>query len=173
MSKLVILAERNILSYLVGIGVKPYEFYTDVETFKKRAPLFDDVKLVIIFSGTCGFSKRYVVRMANSLKSRVDNADDTGLVSVTVLSDTFLPQCEEYYRYSGTPINFRLYSGWTLQARDIVEFWKDFDYTLTDETCGVYLRKSVTADDVRKQIESKTDYSGVIKIPKFNDDAIV
>ena len=173
MSKLVILAERNILSYLVGIGVKPYEFYTDVETFKKRAPLFEDVKLVIIFSGTCGFSKRYVVRMANSLKARVDNTEDTGLVSLTVLSDTYLPQCEEYYKYSGTPINFMLYSGWTLKSKDIIEFWKDFDYAPNEDTCSVYLRKPVTADEVRKQIESKTDYSEAIKIPKFDEDAIV
>lgn len=167
MAKLVVLAERNILPYLNSIGVYPYEFYTDIKTFKRRTPLFEDIKLVIIFAGTCGFSKRYVVRLANLLVDRAENEDDIGLVSVTILSDTFLPQCKCYYKYTARPIDFLEYSGWNLVSQEPVDIWGTLEYSRCSEPASLYLRTPVTAEEVRRGMEGRTDYTSIIKIPEI------
>lgn len=103
MSKLVVLAETNCLGYLQKHNIKPAEFYTDFELFKNKASVLQDVKVLVLFKGTCRFSKRLVLDCAETIRKRVE-AQTSKMQGIYILSDVILPTCKDYYLYAGSPL---------------------------------------------------------------------
>lgn len=112
MSKLVVLSEINCLGYLQRNGISPMEFYTDFAQFKNRSVSFQDVTVLVIFAGTCRFSKRLVLEFVQVLRKRVESEYDNGIVSCIVLSDTVLPSCSDYFLYRNTPLDCVEFNKW-------------------------------------------------------------
>lgn len=112
MSKLLILSEIDCSSFLNSIGIYPDEFYTDFMLFKNKAFTFSDADIIIMFAGSCHFSKRHVLETVKILQGRADNPDDVGVNSVTIITDIFLPSVHKYYKFQGRLANISEYSGW-------------------------------------------------------------
>lgn len=114
MGKLLVLSEINCDKFLTSKGIYPDEFYTDFMLFKNRSSTFDDVDVIVLFAGSCSFSKRHVLDIIKVLRQRADDEDDKGVRSLTVLTDVFLPKVSKYYKFQGTLENISEYSGWKL-----------------------------------------------------------
>lgn len=116
---LVVLSEIDCLSFLQSNGVYPDEFYTDFEMFKNRSVLMSDATVVVLFAGCCHFNKRRVCEFITQLKAREVSETDTGISKVHIISDSFLPNIDNYYKYSYYPNYFDKCSKWKISERDI------------------------------------------------------
>lgn len=114
MGKLLVLSEIHCDKFLASRGIYPDEFYTDFMLFKNRSSTFDDVDVIVLFAGSCSFSKRHVLDIVKVLRQRADDEDDKGIRSLTVLADVFLPKVSRYYKFQGTLENISEYNGWKL-----------------------------------------------------------
>lgn len=118
MSKLLVLSEIDCSDFLHSIGVYPDEFYTDFMLFKNHASSFSDADIIVLFAGSCQFSKRHVLDIVRTLQKRADDENDSGVNSLTVFTDVFLPSVKRYYKFQGRLSNISEYSGWKLKERD-------------------------------------------------------
>lgn len=117
MSKLIVLSEVNCLKILEYKGLQLDEFYTDFNLFRNRSSSFTDANVVIIFTGSCRFSKKHVFETIKVLEARVNEEYDNGIKSVTVISDSMLPSVNKYYKFQGSLDNISEYSGWSLKKK--------------------------------------------------------
>lgn len=172
MHDLVILSERNIYDWLVSKGVYPSKFFTDFERFKARVNYLKGARVVIIFSGSCRFSKSRVSEFANRL---MESSEMRGIVSVDVLSDTLLPLCTKYYKYEDIPVSFEEYGGTRKKTKLLNDdVWSRLEhspctspelYLCSDDlgdSSGIreYFRSKASEDDERLLISR-------INIPEF------
>ena len=100
--ELIVVAERDISSSLKALGIKPKEFYTDFDLFYKKSVYFHDSIVVVIFTGTHGFSKKRVIDLLDEMNPSLTRNN----VKVVVMSDTILSGCSDYYYYEGLPVEF-------------------------------------------------------------------
>jgi hypothetical protein len=126
-SKLVILSERNILKYLLSVGLKPYAFYTDFDKFKSKAQYFDNCTVLVIFSGACAFSIKQVCDYIHILESRANDNSDEGIRKVVVFSDFSISNLTDYYKFEDTILHGVRYSGKKLyvpEGTSIIKYLK-------------------------------------------------
>ena len=175
MGKLIVLSEINCISFLEIYGIYPDEFYTDFMLFKNKAASFIGVDILIIFAGCCNFSKRRVLEVTNLLQRRAETSKDTGINSLTVISDVYLPSVKKYYKFRGKLSNISEYSGWKLKERNS-NIWKkvpkgnkskssevyltDYDNGNVTELKEMYLSTISNDDDLRSLIR-KPDFSNI------------
>lgn len=160
----VCLSEIDCLGYLQSKGIYPDEFYTDFELFKSKTVVHQDMDILVIFAGCCFFKKRLVCEFITHLRGRMGRSNDSGVSSVTVLSDSVLPKIDDYYRYSGAPVEFVKYNGWSKvgSAEGVLDRFKD----LGKRTTKRFLSQAVMDDIVIGDSEKKVDEMiGIIKIP--------
>lgn len=100
---LFVLSEIDCLEYLNKLKIYPDAFFTDIDMFKNKIIIQSDVDVLVIFAGSCRFSKRVVSELVTQLRHRMEAKSDTGVSSVTVLSDTVLSNIDDYYIYYGRP----------------------------------------------------------------------
>lgn len=162
--ELVIVAERNVLDNLKLLGIRPSEFYTDFGLFCNRLSYFSDVVVVVLFTGTHGFSKKKVVDVLND-KSPIFKKNN---VKVVVMSDTILSACSDYFYYEGLPVSFvRMIKKKKANKKDtIVDIWGTLDYVPSEKT-RVFL-KDEDADELLKSVPSRdSDVLGKrVQVPK-------
>lgn len=171
MANLIVLSEINNLSYLNSIGIIPYEFYTDLTSFKERSSIFDNAEIVIILAGTCAFSKKHVIELYNTLLKRSANTKDLGVASVILLSDTKLPSCSSYYLFKRDFKQMSLYSEWKFKelSPDIIDSIKKKSF---DGNTVTYLSNYDKCDDskliekIRSNRNSEDDLKDLIKVPE-------
>lgn len=111
MSKVVVLSEINCIKYLRAHGFQPDEFYTDIELFRTRSVFFNDVIVVVLYAGSCIFSKRKMDELTKTLNERA-MSEDTGIADLIIVSDSILPHCNDYFLYQNSPLSCVRYSGW-------------------------------------------------------------
>lgn len=118
MSKLLVLSEIDCSKFLNKNGIYPDEFYTDFMLFKNKAATFIDADVLILFAGSCHFSKRHVLDIVRTLQRRASNEKDNGIKSLTIFTDVFLPSINRYYKFQGSLSNISEYSGWKLVSKN-------------------------------------------------------
>ena len=173
MGKLLFLSEINCNKFLRSKGIYPDEFYTDFLMFKNRSFSFNDVDIVILFAGSCAFSKRHVFDMIKILQQRIDNPDDTGIRSLTVLTDAFLPKVNKYYKFQGKLSNISEYNGWKLVEKHS-NIWDELPRGITESEQVFYLTAKDKGDisKLRQAYSelrsSDEELRSLIKIPNFS-----
>lgn len=171
MADLVILAERNILKWLRNNGIKPKEFYTDLEQLKKRAVIFQNTRIVIIFSGACGLSRKKVGDFVDLIEKRIENPNDKGILSIDIMSDTKNKVFDRYMLYEDNPLSdIDVYNGES-KIGENDDFLLELDYEKCEET-QVFLKdnKAVIREELKeykKGLEQEKDLRKLIKIPKI------
>lgn len=121
---LVVLSEINCLGRLKSLGVYPDEFYTDFTLFKNKAFGFNDADIIIIIAGSCQFNKHIVIEETKNLLKRVNNEQDKGIKSVSVVTDVNIPNLKQYFKFTGDIVPLTEFSGW--KNKGVVEFWDNF-----------------------------------------------
>lgn len=167
--KLIVLAERDILTYLRKNEIYPSEFYTDIDIFRKRLAFFDNAVVVTIFAGSCAFSKKVVLEILNSIDERVKDKEDNGIKASIVLSDTILTNCNKYYIYDDHPLYFKEYSRDKKVSDTSYDIWGSIDY----EKCDIdfndihlaYIDKNVLKERLKGKEIGSDDYYKLIKVP--------
>lgn len=169
MSKLVILAENNCIKYLREHGLYPSEFYTDVEMFKERSMFFNDVTVLMLFSGSDVFSHKQADELIRLLDDRALSLDKA-VSDLIILSNTVMPNCKDYFLYQNTPFScvryskakptsgtFDLHELQYEHAKTTVTYMRDADYGFAPDALE-RVRQNAHADD---------DILSLIRIPKF------
>lgn len=173
MSKLLVLSEIDCRDFLTSRGIHPDEFYTDFMLFKNKSSIFSDCDIIILFAGSCHFSKRHVLDIIKTLQKRASNEDDLGIKSVTVVTDVFLPSISKYYKYQGVLSNISEYSGWKLVNKksdiwDKVPKGKEgiatLSYLTNYDNGDVYNLK----DSYKSSLSEDSELRSLIKKPKFD-----
>lgn len=178
MSKLLVLSEIDCRSFLEEHGVFPDEFYTDFMLFKNKSSSFIDSDIIVIFAGSCSFSKRHVLEIVNVLNKRAKDVDDKGVNSLLVFTDVFLPSLDKYYKFQGSLKNISEYSGWKLKDKnsdillrvpkgtkntDMVSYLTSRDDGVVDDLREEYKSSFAVDEDLRKLIK-KPDFSSISEI---------
>lgn len=160
----VCLSEIDCLGYLQSRGIYPDEFYTDFELFKSKTVVHRDMDILVIFAGCCFFKKRLVCEFITHLRGRMKRSNDSGVSSVTVISDSVLPKIDGYYRYNSSPVKFVKYNGWNKVG--VEDGVLDRFINMGKRTTKRFLSKSVIDDTPIGDNEKKIDEMiGIIKIP--------
>lgn len=151
--ELIVVAERNVLPSLKALGIRPKEFYTDFDLFCKKSVYFHDSIVVVLFTGTHGFSKKRVIDQLDEMKPNLTQSN----IKVVVMSDTILSGCSEYYYYEGLPVEFvRMIKKKTANKNGtVVDIWGTLGYTPSEKT-KVFLKDS-NADELLKSVPSQED----------------
>lgn len=123
---LAVLTEINCLDYLYERGIFPDEYFTDFELFKNRCTGYKDATIVIITAGLCRFSRRKTVELIKSQVKRANNEKDTGVNRVFVISDTVIPNLDEYYKFQDNLDIFSQYRGDRIRKNNI-DVWSIVD----------------------------------------------
>lgn len=118
MSNLLVLSEVNCSDFFRSKGIYPDEFYTDFLLFKNKSSSFVDSDIFILFAGSCSFSKRRVLDIVKVIQKRADDPMDTGVRSLTIFTDIFLPSLKKYYKFQGKLRNISEYSGWKMKVKN-------------------------------------------------------
>lgn len=178
MSKLLILSEIDCSSFLNSIGIYPDEFYTDFMLFKNKAFTFVDADIIVMFAGSCHFSKRHVLETVKILQGRANNPGDTGVNSLTVITDIFLPSIHKYYKFQGRLSNISEYDGWKC-IRKQSDIWdiiprgnntskESYFFTKYDKGDVSKLRREFKAldspDEALRGLIKKPDFSSISEI---------
>ena len=156
MGKLLVLSEINCSKFLNSKGIYPDEFYTDFMLFKNRSSTFNDVDVIVLFAGSCSFSKRHVLDIIKVLRKRADDDFDRGVRSLTVLTDIFLPKVNKYYKFQGTLRNISEYSDWNLVEKNS-NIWDTIPRGTGQGKQAYYL----TPDDMGDVRQLKEDYKNL------------
>lgn len=160
---LVVLSEINCLDFLQSNGVYPDEFYTDFEMFRNKSILKTDMQVMIIFAGCCHFNKRRVCEFITQLKARAESKTDSGVSEVCVISDSFLPNIDNYYKYYYFPNNFDLCNKWKKVESD-VDVWGYFKGEKKE--CKSFIGKDVSTKRTLTDTEMRNDeLIKLIKVP--------
>lgn len=148
--ELIVVAERDVFSSLRALGIKPKEFYTDFDLFYKKSVYFHDSIVVVLFTGTHGFSKKRVIDLLDEMNPSLTRNN----VKVVVMSDTILSGCSDYYYYEGLPVEFtRMIKKKTANKNGtVVDIWGTLGYIPAKET-KMFLLKS-DADALLKSVPS-------------------
>lgn len=173
MAKLVVLCERDILEYLQKHGVKPFEFYTDLEKVQERAALFSEVHLLVIYCGSTRLSHKRVSDFLDRCNERIKNENDNGILSVSVISDSIMTgQNQRYYYYSESLFSdIDVYVGKNKVDEDD-DFWdKLLESCEPCENCSKFLYDSGEAlkanvEEYRKNLQSQKSLRSMIKVPR-------
>lgn len=169
MSKLVVLSEINCLGYLRAHGLCPDEFYTDIELFRTRSMFFNDVIVMVLYAGSCIFSKRKVEDLTKTLHERAIS-DDAGVADLIIVSDSVLPHCKDYFLYQNNPLNCVRYSGWKPTSGLFNLTNLDYDKSEVTKTYLVDSDYGINEDAlkaVRNVDQSEQDLIALIKVPSF------
>lgn len=173
MSKLLVLAEIDCSKFLIQRGIHPDEFYTDFVLFRNMAFSFHDVDIIVLFAGSCSFSKRHVFDIIKTLDQRAKNPDDTGVRSLTILTDVFLPRMSRYYKFQGKLTNISEYSGWKLVEKNS-DIWSRVPkgtesgktkYFLTDKDKG---NVEKLKERYKENVALDEELRDLIQIPSFS-----
>lgn len=114
---LVVLSEIDCRNYLIKYGIYPDDFFMDLDTFKSRIVMYENIDILVIFGGMCNFRRRRVCEYISKLRRR---SKGKIVKSIEILSDATLPSIDKYYKYMGTPSNAYLYSGWDKKGKDSI-----------------------------------------------------
>lgn len=156
------------------MDIYPNEFYTDFMLFKNRAASFNDADIIVLFAGSCQFSKRHVLDIVRTLRKRADDEKDTGIRSLTIFTDVFLPSIDKYYKFRGKLTSVSEYSGWKVKEKDS-DIWSRVPHGsrgMYTEAC--YLTPYDNGDvtklrEAYKNVSSSHEgYRGLIKKPDFS-----
>ena len=160
---LAVLTEINCLDYLNEKGIYPDEYFTDFAMFKNRCVAYKDATLVVILAGVCKFNKRLLTDFIKAQNKRALNHSDKGIKKVIVLSDSMIPNLEEYYKFENRLEKFYRCKGWN-KSKSTTDIWSELD---TIQTQGVHevalylddYDKGITQSyiDKYKSYESKED----------------
>ena len=164
---LVVLSEINCLHNLNTYGVYPDEFYTDFEAFKNRVVSIEDAQVLIITAGVCRFYKKLLIELCKTLHKRLNDDCDSGIKEFFVLSDTNLPQLEEYYKfYNGDLSDCEEFDKWeSLGKVDIISHLRG-----SEKKCSLYLSDFDKVDiedaveNYKHRHNSEDDYVPLIKV---------
>lgn len=149
--ELIVVAERDVLSSLKKLGIRPSSFYTDFSQFVKSSAYFSDAIVVVLFTGTHGFSKKKVIDSLTELSAIFKKND----VRVVVMSDTLLPACNDYFYYTGLPVSFvRMIKKKKANKNDtVVDIWGTLGYEPAENT-RVFLKDS-NVDELLKSVPTR------------------
>ena len=174
MSSLYVLSEIDCLSHLNKNGIYPDEFYTDVVEFRNRSYLFDEANIIVIFTGSCRFQSRYVLDLIGNLFSRRDNEKDTGVNSVTVFSDKYMPALYSYYKYDRVLKNVSQYDRYNLKVKNS-DIWERLYLGDKNNNCKVYLTGSIKNNAIDNYIKLNKNANNEIRhlIKKPNKISII
>ena len=169
---LAVLAEINCLDYLNEKGIYPDEYFTDFGLFKNRCVAYKEATLLIILAGVCKFNKRLITDFIKAQTKRALNHADKGIKKVIVLSDSMIPNLDEYYKFENRLERFYKCKGWN-KAKTKTDIWSEIDLAQTQgvHEVALYLDdfdKGITDTYIEKykSYESKEDeLKKLIKIP--------
>lgn len=170
--KLVIVSEVNNLDFLRYHGFYPAEFYTDIEIFRKKAIFFNNVTVLFLTQGSCFFSRKQLLAVYDQMIARAEDENDTGVYDAILLSDTIIPTCKDYLRYTDFPMDAVRYSGRHAksksedviklldceESRTTVTFLKDADYGFSESALA----------GVRTDRGKEIELIARIKVPDFD-----
>ena len=156
--KLVIVSEVNNLEFLRYHGFYPAEFYTDIEIFRKKAIFFNNVTVLFLTQGSCFFSRKQLLAVYDQMIARAEDENDTGVYDAILLSDTIIPTCKDYLRYTDFPMDAVRYSGRHAESRTTVTFLKDADYGFSESALA----------GVRTDRGKEIELIARIKVPDFD-----
>lgn len=167
----VFLSESNNLPYFIKMGIRPNEFYTDFDRFKKVSTTYRaDTMIVAVFTGNCLFHKSNVVNLLNTLSKRV------GITDIVVLSDIQLPALSfPYFMYQGVFDNFVKMQGWNAidnKFYDVMGYIKD-SCSKDTKSCNCVLCKEHKGniEDARDSYENRKvsddSYYNMIVVPEI------
>lgn len=173
MAKLVVLCERDILEYLQKHGVKPFEFYTDLEKLQERAVLFSEVHLLVIYCGSTRLSHKRVNDFLERCNERIKNENDNGILSISVMSDSILTgQNQRYIYYSENLFSdIDIYVGKNKVDEDD-DFWEELLSKCEPcDECQKFLYDSSEAlekglEEYKKNLQTQKNIRSMIKIPR-------
>ena len=130
MSKLIILSEIDCLELMQSKGIMPSEYYTDFETFKDRASIFNDCIVVCLLAGTSHFCR--------NLSKSINSEYGSGIKDIYILSDCVLNNCDSYYLYHELPVKFDWYKRWSCKKKGLT-FWDKLQYEACEpKNCACY-----------------------------------
>lgn len=116
---LAVLAEINCLESLNKLGVYPDKFYTSFEAFKNDVISFRDATIIVIFAGSCHFSKRVTINLVKGLMKRASSKIDKGITHAYVFSDVTLLGLYGYYKYHDNLHRVDVMKGWSAVKTDV------------------------------------------------------
>lgn len=165
---LFVLSEIDCLDYLNDMSIYPDAFFTDIEMFKNKIVVQSNVDVLVIFAGSCRFSKRLVSELVTQMRTRITNQGDDGIKSVTVISDTELKHIDDYYIYYGRPS--ALYK---VVKKKIEKNRSDVlnKYVSEEKPCNTYLVEydcDKAAESVKERFDKTDELLQVIQVPQIH-----
>ena len=162
-----VLSEIDCLSFIQNEGVYPDAFFTDFETFKQHIVVKENVDVIIILAGNCHFSKRVLQEYALQLYEREKDTSDSGIRSVTILSDYVLDRLDSYYLYDTRPdMCIEVKNG--KRSKKESNIWES--YRSGECECAKYLEpynSNEVAGIIKRRYDKDDELLSVIKVPKF------
>lgn len=164
---LFVLSEIDCLDYLNRLKIYPDAFFTDIDMFKNKIIVQSDVDVLVIFAGSCRFSKRIVSELITQLRHRIEATSDTGIKSVTVLSDTILSTLDDYYVYYGRPDNVHKVKKKKVEKEkaDILQ-----SFVSDEKPCHSYLVDydcKKAAEYIKERFDKDDELLHVIQVPEI------
>lgn len=165
---LFVLSEIDCLEYLKTQNIYPDEFFTDLEMFKNKVIVQSDIDVLVIFAGSCLFSKRVVSELVTKIRNRISNEVDTGVKSITVLSDTILTSIDDYYIYYGRPDNVYKVTREKVgkEKSSILQ-----NFVSEEKPCKVHLAEydcTKAAEAIKERFDKTDELLQVIQVPKIH-----
>lgn len=166
---LVVLSEINCLEQIKGQGVYPDLFYTDYNLFKNHAVSFQQADIIVMFVGTCLFNRKLVTETVKNLMKRAENTKDTGIRSITIISDGQHPLINHYYRFVGDFASAVACKGYDeVKGAKPVNVWSAF--RSEPKETKIYLSSYDTGNDSKAKEEyehrfnTEDEYAKLIKV---------
>lgn len=168
MDNLVVFAERDITQWLARRGITPCRYYLSLQRFKEELNEIENSVIMIIFSGTCRLSKRYVVSLADEIRSGIEDGTYNNVKEVIVLSDTFLPSCRDYYKYSGSPKTFLHYDRYKKESTQQEKIWENYSFARYDyiDIIKDEPDKAVMVCNIREKRLEDDAYLSLVKVSR-------
>lgn len=167
---LLVLSEIDCTDYLNKMGIYPDELFTDLEMFKNKMIIASDADIIVIFAGSCQFSKRIVSELITKMRKRISEKTDTGINSLLVLSDTELKHIDDYYIYYGRPNEVFKVSKKKVE-KNPTDVWSS--YRSAEKPCKKYLVQydcEKAAEAVKKRFDKDDELLQVIQVPEMHRD---
>lgn len=170
--RLVVFACRDISYFLRASGIYPDALYTDLAMLVKDSMFFEDVIVMFILQSCASISRMVILQNVMKFNERAEDDSDFAIHDVILLSDVYMPTCDDYFYYEDNPasvIRYRRLKPMSKEqkliklldyeeARQTRLYLTDSDYGFNSDALHDVREKHANVDAISAQIKIPTPY---------------